>query len=81
MDIDAARKAKAISDSCRRCGAPGHWAKDCPHKFDVQYMDTDELETALEDKLAAKDAAPTEPITEQEESVPDSVADFVSRSG
>jgi len=24
MDIDAARKAKAINDNCRRCGKPGH---------------------------------------------------------
>ena len=35
--------------------AAGHWVKDCPHKFDIQYMDTDELETVLEDKFAAKD--------------------------
>ena len=29
MDIDATRKAKSLPDTCRRCGRPGHWAKDC----------------------------------------------------
>src|SRR6267378_1133653 len=48
MDIDAAWKAKAIPNVCHRCGATGHWVKDCPHKFNVQYMDMDKLETVLE---------------------------------
>ena len=81
MDIDAARKAKAISNACRQCGAIGHWAKDCPHKFDVRYMGTDELETILEDKFAAKDAVLAKPPVELESSTPVSVADFVSHSG
>jgi len=73
MDIDAARKAKALLDACRRCGETGHWAKDCPLRFDVRFMDTDELQTELEGKLAARDAVSTET-----ESV-DSEADFVPR--
>ena len=81
MDIDAARKAKAISDACRQCGAIGHWAKDCPHKFNIRYMGTDELETILEDKFAAKDAVPAEPPVELESMAPVSVTDFVSHSG
>ena len=44
-------------------------------------MDTDELETVLEDKFAAKDAAPAEPPAEPELSAPVSVGDFVSHSG
>jgi hypothetical protein len=80
MDIDAARKAKAIADNCRRCGLPGHWARDCPQRYDVRFMETDELERTLEDKLAAKDAVPAE---EKEVELEDesSVADFVSHSG
>ena len=73
-------KAKAISDACHQCGAIGHWAKDCPHKFDVRYMGTDELETILEDKFAAKDAALAEPPVEPESAALVSVAYFVSRS-
>src|SRR6266446_7498802 len=66
LDINAACKAKAISNVCCHCRAAGHWVKDCLHKFDVWYMDTDKLETVLEDKLAAKDAALAEPPTEPE---------------
>jgi hypothetical protein len=78
MDIDAARKAKAISDVCRRCGKTGHWAKDCSLRYDVRSMDVDELEKALEDKLAAKDVAAVE---EPEVESVGSVEDFVSHSG
>ena len=76
MDIDAGQKAKAISDTCCHCGKTGHWAKDCDLRFDVHYMDTDELELMLEDKLAARDAVPTEPLAEPEANV----EDFVSHS-
>jgi hypothetical protein len=79
MDIDATRKAKTLPDACRRCGKVGHWAKDCNLRFDVRYMDTDELEKMLEDKLAAKDAVPAEHPEEPEQA--GSVEDFMSRSG
>jgi hypothetical protein len=79
MDIDAARKTKAAPDTCRRCGKTGHWAKECDLRFDVRYMDTDELERELENKFAAKDVASAEPPVEEEEEL--SVEDFVSRSG
>ena len=79
MDIDVTRKAKATSNTCRRCGKTGHWVKDCDLRFDVQYMDADKLETELENKLAAKDVASIE--TPDEAEPPVSVKDFVSRSG
>jgi len=79
MDIDAARKTKATPDTCRRCGKTGHWEKECDLRFDVRYMDTDELERELENKFAAKDVACAEPPVEGEEEL--SVEDFVSRSG
>src|SRR6267378_1801684 len=79
MDIDAAHRGKTPSDSCRRCGALDHWAKDCPHRFDVRHMDTDELQTLLENKLAAKDVVPTRPPIEEADLVIPA-EDFVSSS-
>jgi len=81
MDIDAARKAKATPDTgtCRRCGKTRHWAKGCDLRFDVRYMDTDELERELENKFATKDVASAEAPVEGEEEL--SIEDFVSRSG
>jgi hypothetical protein len=80
MDIDAARKGKTSADSCRRCGNPGHWAKDCHLRFDVRFMSTDELETAVENYLASKDVAPVEQLEEETEETPAVVEDFASRS-
>jgi len=79
MDIDAAQKTKATPDTCRHCGKTGHWAKECDLRFDVRYMDTDEIERKLENKFAAKDVASVETLDEAEPPV--SVEDFVSRSG
>ena len=81
MDIDAARKARSAPDTCRRCGATGHWAKDCERQFDVRYMDADELETHMENKLVAKDVATEEPLSEEELSAPTEQKGFVSCSG
>jgi len=78
VDIDVAWKTKATPDTCRCCGKTRHWAKDCDLHFDVRYMDTDELETELENKLAARDVAPVETPDEVEPTV--SVEDFVSCS-
>jgi hypothetical protein len=80
MDIDAAQKGKTLGDTYRHCRSGWHWAKDCHLQFDVHYMDADEVETALEDKLAAKDAVPVEPQAEDEPLPPVSVEDFVSCS-
>ena len=80
MDIDAMRKARLAPDTCRRCGVTSHWAKDCDHHFDVQYMDSDELETHMENKLAAKDIIVEEPPSEEDESALTELKDFVSRS-
>jgi len=44
-------------------------------------MDADELETHMENKLAAKDVATEEPLSEEDESAPVEPKDFVSRSG
>jgi hypothetical protein len=80
MDIDAAQKGKTPGNACYHCGSTGHWAKDCHLWFDVHYMDADEVETALEDKLAARDAVLVEPRAEDDPLPLVSVEDFVSHS-
>jgi len=77
MDITT-WKAKATPNTCQRCGKTGHWVKDCDLCFNVRYMDADELEMELKNKLAAKNVAPAEALEEAEPPV--SVEDFVSRS-
>ena len=78
MDIDAARKNKTAPDMCRHCGKIGHWSKDCDLRFDVCYMNEDELEMELENRLAAKDVAVLEAPSDMEPLV--SIEDFVSLS-
>ena len=78
MDIDAARKTKATPDTCQHCGKTRHWAKECDLRFDVRYMDTDEIERELENKFATKDVASMETLDEAEPPV--NVEDFVSHS-
>jgi hypothetical protein len=80
MDIDTAYKGKMPANACCHCGNAGHWAKDCHLQFDVRYMDADEVEMALEDKLTAKDVVLVEPQAEDEPLPPVSIEDFVSRS-
>ena len=77
MDIDAAHKAKAINDNCRRCGKLGHWSRDCELRFDVRHMTTDEMSVFMENQLATLDVAHLEP---KEEVVAALVEDFVSSS-
>jgi hypothetical protein len=80
MDINTAHKGKMPGDACHHCRNAGHWAKDCHLWFDVQYMDADKVKTALEDKLAAKDAVLGEPRAKDEPLPPVSIENFVSCS-
>jgi hypothetical protein len=43
-------------------------------------MDIDELQTILEDRLAVKDAAPTEPLVVEADETPVRTEDFVPSS-
>ena len=56
MDVDAQRAAKKLAGTCHRCGAVGHFARDCPKRYDVRHMTVDEREGLLQDLLAARDA-------------------------
>src|SRR5438445_5332578 len=79
MDIDAAWKNETTPDTCHHCGKAGHWSKDCDLHFDIHYINKDELEMELENRLAAKDVAALEAPSDMEPLV--SIEDFVSLSG
>jgi Retrotransposon gag protein/Zinc knuckle len=72
---------KTAPDTCRRCKETGHWAKECPRRFDVRFMDAEEIEDILQNKNAERDAVPTAPIVDTDPPSPLSVEDFVSHSG
>src|SRR6202035_5814068 len=44
MEVDATRRRNPIPMLCRRCGEPGHFAKECPRSYDVRYMTSEEKE-------------------------------------
>jgi hypothetical protein len=42
MEVDAACRRNPIPMLCRRCGEPGHFARECPKGYNVRYMTLDE---------------------------------------
>jgi hypothetical protein len=55
MDIDASKRKPLSDASCYRCKRTGHWAKDCPDRFDVRQLSNDELQEILQDRLVKLD--------------------------
>jgi hypothetical protein len=61
MDVDAARKKSHSDASCFRCGKIGHWGKNCPDRFDIRNLTTDEVQEVLEGRLAQLDVVTDNP--------------------
>ena len=87
MDIDAQRAKASTPHTCHRCGSPNHLICDCPRRFDVRHMCTEEIDEFFADMLARWDAVANSSITEGSEAgvtvVEREVAeeDFVRHSG
>ena len=86
MDIDASRGKGLPARSCHRCGSMDHLILDCPHRFDVHHMTSDERKACFEGFLAERDTQGTvygdgqaEEVTVVEREV--SEEDFVRSSG
>ena len=56
MDIDAQCAKACTPHTCHRCGSPNHLICDCPRRFDVCHMCTEEIDYFFADVLARRDA-------------------------
>jgi hypothetical protein len=41
---------------CHRCGGPGHFAKDCPRRYDIRYLSLEEHEEWMQEQALQQDA-------------------------
>ena len=54
--------------TCFRCNEPGHTIRECPKRFDVRHLSIEELNEAIQDRLASMDARhETVAVVEEEE--------------
>ena len=83
MDVDRSRAVKPLPITCRRCGGPGHMARDCPQGFDIRFMTGDELQEFISSHLANMDveAAAAAASADEEDSGEKDSEGFGSRSG
>jgi hypothetical protein len=76
MDVDAAQRKATPIISCYHCGKAGHKSMECDLCFNICSCTVDELQSFLEDKLAALDVVAEEDNVTVEENKPE-VQDFV----
>ena len=87
MDIDAQHAKASTPHTGHRCGSPNHLIRDCPRRFDVRHMCTEEIDDFFAAVLARRDAiasGSTSEVNEAEVTVVEREAteeDFVWHSG
>ena len=74
MDVDAAKKRNTTTLSCYRCNELGHLSKDCPRRFDVRFMTSDEHDEWIQQVMVAKDVSEVEHRATEEQG--DATEDF-----
>jgi hypothetical protein len=48
-------KAKAAPGNCYRCKEPGHFAPDCPKRYDIRFMTMDERDEYIQEEVLQQD--------------------------
>ena len=88
MDVDATRSCRQAgaqaSDVCRRCKRPGHWASNCPMRYDICHMTLEEIEgcfTLAQDGIPIGQQEAPEFQAEEQEAVTQEVLGFGTASG
>jgi hypothetical protein len=67
MEIDSYTSRGRTPVICHRCGKAGHFKSQCPQRFDVRYMSTDEIEDHLQEHFLQQDVAVIEEVEEREQ--------------